>query len=137
MVQVSSLLIPSIGVALTVFSSGAGLWDARQWDMLEKNAQQVMQHGAYKYPYHDFIAAHSSPPAGYTGTHGASFAQLPEIRNNALIIHNRTRYRVRETLVVSPEEVHLFNEHKNSLVLITCYPVGTTKERFVVVADTY
>lgn len=136
-VQVMALWIPSIGIALTVFTGNAQLWDNAQWDLLEEQAQEYMVQGAFKYPYHDLISAHSSPPPRYQGNYGTAFQRLPELKPRSLIIFNKTRYRVTQTLIVKPTDTWIIDEFKNSLVLVTCWPIGTTKERFVVVADTY
>jgi sortase A len=53
--------------------------------------------------------------------------------------HEELRYRVRETLVVGPEDVRVLDSTDSpSLTLITCYPfnyVGHAPQRFIVRAE--
>jgi sortase A len=54
-------------------------------------------------------------------------------------VHEQLRYRVRETLVVGPEDVGVLDSTDSpSLTLITCYPfnfVGHAPQRFIVRAE--
>lgn len=107
-------------------------------------------YGAVAYPHSAlpgragtiFIAGHSSPPddrarrSGY----GHLFARLPNIHEGERVLLEVAGafavYRVVRTHVIPATDTNILAQQEDTelLVLITCYPVGTTRERCAVVA---
>lgn len=84
-----------------------------------------------------FITGHSSDYIWKRNPYAAVFSLLPKLQiGDAISIHENGKayiYRVAETKIVNPDEVQVANQTTTPvLTLMTCYPVGTTKQRFVV-----
>lgn len=145
-----SLEIPEISVSSTVYLPSRRYWDKQQWKLLEEQMQIGMNQGLVAYPHSVdpgergalFIAGHSSPPdeRARLSSFGDIFAELPELSVGASIfLTSSTRkfeYVVERTQIVSPDQTELLAQgfRGSQLTLITCFPVGTTKDRYVVVA---
>jgi len=148
--EVSTLSIPSLSIRSPVFLPSKRYWDTRDWETLERQMQVGLLYGVVSYPHAVapgaqgtiVIAGHSSPPndRARESRFGSIFAVLPDIEEGAQIIM-RTQtatatYVVIDTQIVpSGDTTILLGQQEESLLkLITCYPVGSTKERFVVIA---
>lgn len=141
-----TIAIPNLGIRAPVLLPSMKHWSGRAWDMLEEQMQVGLNHGAVAYPHSSgpgkngnlIIAGHSSPPdeRSAQSPYGALFEHLPDISIGEEIQVGSALYRVRDKFVVSPEEVSILEQQDDESVLklITCYPVGTTKERMIVVA---
>ncbi len=146
-----SLSIPSLGIRAPVLSPSRNFWDGRLWDLLEEQMQVGLRFGLVEYPHSAapgeegalIIAGHSSPPdeAAAASAYGTVFARLPELQlSDTVTVHaggSSFLYRVRSTRIVSPTETMILAQEQGShiLKLITCYPVGTTRDRLLVVAE--
>ena len=141
--------IPSLTIRAPVLLPSRKHWDARNWELLEEQMQAGMLHGTVAYPHSSrpgggalFIAGHSSPPSveAKESMYGTVFAMLPNIDLGAEIVitdgDERFTYVVTETFIVQAEDTGILDpvNAEGSLTLITCYPVGTTRQRFVVKA---
>lgn len=142
--------VPSLGITAPVYLPSRRYWDRQQWTLLEEQMQIGMSEGAVAYPHSVepgergsvFIAGHSSPPneRAKNSEYGTVFAKLPDISVGAsIILHTENgamEYLVEDTKVISPKETELLAQEyrSNQLKLITCFPIGTTKDRFVVIA---
>lgn len=146
-----SLSIPSLGIRAPVLSPSRNFWDGRLWDLLEEQMQVGLRFGLVEYPHSTapgsegalIIAGHSSPPdaAAAASAYGTVFARLPEIQpKDTITVHasgGSFLYRVKSTRIVSPAETAILAQESgiHLLKLITCYPVGTTRDRLLVVAE--
>lgn len=138
--------IPSLGIRAPVMLPSMVNWSARAWDLLEEQMQVGLNHGAVAYPHSSapgsignlILAGHSSPPNAYAeqSAYGSLFAKLPDIAIGEEINVSSATYRVEEKIIVSPEEVSILEQQDDEsiLKLITCYPVGTTRDRMIVLA---
>lgn len=141
-----TIAIPSLGIRAPVLLPSMQNWSSRAWGVLEEQMQIGLNHGTVAYPHSSapgtngnlIVAGHSSPPtrSAEQSAFGSVFARLPEIGIGEEIQVSSTRYVVQEKLVVSPQETSILEQqHDESILkLITCYPVGTTKERMIVLA---
>jgi LPXTG-site transpeptidase (sortase) family protein len=86
-----------------------------------------------------FITGHSSDYAWKKNPYAAVFSLLPKlivgdeisIRENGKIY----LYRVTQTKIVNPNQVEVAAPTKTPFItLMTCYPIGSTKQRFIVQA---
>jgi len=145
-----TLSIPQLDLRVPVYLPSRRFWDARQWDLLEEQMQVGLLNGATAYPHSVgpgtagsvIIAGHSSPPneRAEESKYGHMFASLPNIErgDTITITSNGTlvTYEVVRTGIVEPTDTEILVQQtdKSLLKLITCYPVGSTKNRFVVTA---
>jgi len=144
----ATISIPKIGVRAPVYMPSRNHWDSRRWDMLEEQMQVGLAAGAVAYPHSVmpgrkgtlFIAGHSSPPTVEADARGFGhlFRRLPELREGDIItiVQGGGRYvdyEVHSTGVVSSTETSILEQQNDdaSLTLMTCYPVGTTRDRWV------
>jgi len=146
-----TLSIPKLNLRTGVLLPSRVYWDAKEWVMLEEQMQVGLLYGATAYPHSVapgrrgalIIAGHSSPPneRAKESANGTIFAQLPSIgRGDEILVTARgetVTFRVRETAVVPQTATEILRQdyEQSVLKLITCYPVGTTKDRMVVLAE--
>ncbi|MDD4628529.1 MAG: sortase [Candidatus Peribacteraceae bacterium] len=144
------LSIPSLSVRAPVFVPDRKYWDAGNWDLLEQQMQVGLSYGVVTYPHAVppgeqgtlIIAGHSSPPDQRAAAHsfGKIFEMLPDLKVGAEITvrfgTTSVTYEVADTMVVSPSDTTILAQQKDEslLKLITCYPVGTVKDRLVIIA---
>lgn len=145
------LSIPSIGLHTAVYVPDRRYWDARQWDLLERQMQVGLLQGAAAYPHSAapggagalIIAGHSSPPSEQArlSAFGTLFSRLPDLSVGdtvALLMDGRTiTYRVtgRSVVEATATEVLSQPDEGSMLKLITCYPIGTDARRLIVTAE--
>ena len=141
-----SLSIPSINVETDVYLPSRKYWDQKEWDLLEKQMQIGLLEGAVSYPHSVtpgrkgtvFIAGHSSPPTqeAKLSDHGSLFSRLPELSTGDEIRVGGSRFAVIDRKIVSPSQTDLLRQDtsESTVKLITCYPVGTTRDRLIVTA---
>ncbi len=87
-----------------------------------------------------FITGHSSDYSWKKNPYAAAFSLVPKlIPGDIITIHENGKsyvYKVATTKIVKPTAVEVANPTTTpTLTLLTCYPVGTTKERFIVHAS--
>ncbi len=142
--------IPDLGVRAPVYLPSRRFWDTQEWGLLEDQMQAGLLYGTVAYPHSSrpgvgplVIAGHSSPPSDRASEspYGHVFARLPEIGVGQHIVitdgEEQFRYAVTEMFIVPSSDtsiLDLTSTGADSLTIITCYPVGTTRERFVVKA---
>lgn len=145
-----NLRIPSLGIRTPVLLPSMKFWSVQAWDMLEEQMQVGLNHGAVAYPHSAapgtvgslIVAGHSSPPdeKSEASPYGHLFATLPDIAVGQDIEFVQggevVRYTVESKNVVSPQstDILLQQNDESILKLITCYPVGTTKNRMIITA---
>lgn len=140
-----SIAIPSLNISAPVLLPSGKFWNQRAWTMLEEQMQVGLNNGSVAYPHSAapggvgnlIIAGHSSPPdeASAQSAYGHLFAKLPEIAIGDEVTVSGVTYRIDDKFVVSPSEVSILaqQDEESMLKLITCYPVGTTKNRMIIV----
>ncbi|MDD3896588.1 MAG: sortase [Candidatus Peribacteraceae bacterium] len=148
--SVYTLSIPKIGVRTSVFQPARTYWDRMEWNLLEEQMQVGLSYGAVAYPHSvqpgrrgtAIIAGHSSPPdaRAQQSAYGQLFRKLPALEEGDTISilrgENFVDYTVESIAVVSANATGILEQQSRQSVLklITCYPIGTTKERWVVTA---
>lgn len=144
------LSIPTIGVRTSVYVPSRRYWDTQQWELLEEQMQVGLSYGAVVYPHsvqpgrrgNILVAGHSSPPdnRAKANGYGSLLSRAPELEvGDEIIVNTSTvalHYRIDSIEIVSADEtaILLQQSERSQLKLITCYPVGTTRERFVATA---
>lgn len=142
--------IPALGIRAPVLLPSRTYWDKQEWARLEEQMQAGMLHGVVAYPHSNrpgaggslFIAGHSSPPSeeAKVSAYGDVFEALSDIRIGTEITvidgDERFTYVATDAFVVSASDTRILapGYEDNALTLITCYPVGTARQRFVVKA---
>ncbi len=142
--------IPSLRILAPILLPSRRYWDAKEWDLLEEQMQVGLHNGAVAYPHSVrpgqngalIIAGHSSPPdeQAKQSAFGSLFALVPTIKMGERIVvktgDQEVEYEVIATTIVPASDTSILkqDEDESILKLITCYPVGTTRERFVVTA---
>jgi LPXTG-site transpeptidase (sortase) family protein len=144
------LTIPSLSVRAPVFVPERKYWNAEEWDLLEQQMQVGLSYGVVTYPHGVppgergtlIIAGHSSPPDERAAKHsfGKVFEKLPDLTIGAEITvrfgTTSVTYEVADTMIVSPGDTSILAQQKDEslLKLITCYPIGSVKDRLVIIA---
>lgn len=87
-----------------------------------------------------FLTGHSSDYVWKNNPYASVFSLLPKlVPGDSIIIRENGKeytYRVSETKIVNPNQVEVAAPTTNSIVtLMTCYPIGSTRQRFIVHAD--
>ncbi len=87
-----------------------------------------------------FITGHSSDYVWKHNPYAATFALLPKLKENDTITIRENgqvyTYKVNQTRIVNPDQVEVANQTTTPvLTLMTCYPIGTTRQRFIVHAS--
>jgi len=145
-----ALSIPSIDVYAPILVPSMRFWNEQNWDIVEEQMQVGMQHGIVAYPHsvqpgNDgalILAGHSSPPneRAERSLYGEVFAALPSVSNGDDIIVRfegaDIEYKVLRTDIVAADDTSVLVQDMDDRVLriITCFPIGTTKERLIVTA---
>ncbi len=106
-------------------------------DALHKGVVQLDSTSDFSGSGATLVAGHSSTYPWDQSQYGRVFASLPNIAVGSEISvrsnGRRYTYRVSRTETVKPDAIIL--PGSRSLVLMTCVPVGTTKNRLLVIAD--
>lgn len=142
--------IPSLNIRAPVLLPSMKHWTSRAWDLLEQQMQVGLNHGTVAYPHSAgpgrkgnlIIAGHSSPPTdeAAASSFGHVFAKLPNIdigeEISVTTASSPITYAVKEKFVVTPDMTSILEQQydESILKLITCYPVGTTKNRMIILA---
>lgn len=88
-----------------------------------------------------FITGHSSNYWWSRSSYNTVFALLDKLNNGDEIVlsyqEKTYQYRVREKLIVNPDNVSVMQQTpgEHILTLMTCYPVGTNRQRLIIKAD--
>jgi LPXTG-site transpeptidase (sortase) family protein len=147
--SIASLSYPRLGISAPIGKPDLRHWSKRDWRALEEQMQFILLYGLVSYPHSPalgesgriVIAGHSSPPTSrFIGNPFSEIlAKLPEARlGDHLEIENRMgrtfQYEVVEMKVIPATHTSILRQDTEGpeLILFTCYPVGTTKDRFMV-----
>lgn len=142
--------VPSLNIRAPIYLPSMKYWKKQLWALLEEQMQVGLNHGAVAYPHSAapgnkgslIIAGHSSPPneEAKKSAYGHVFASLPNIAIGQEITilrgSRRITYAVTDKTVVSPSETSILEQNydESRLKVITCYPVGTTRDRMIISA---
>lgn len=121
----------------------------QNWNQLEEFIQKGLQDGAVVHPIsHEpgvfgnfFVTGHSSYYQWDKGRYKDVFALLHEVKDNDIIKvyweGREYRYRLYEKRVVPPTETSVLNQpnDRSLITLMTCTPVGTNKNRLILVGE--
>lgn len=121
----------------------------KNWKQLEKNIQNGLQNGVVVHPISHspgnfgnfFLTGHSSYYKWDNGRFKDVFALLHEVKVGDIVeIYwegKKYEYKIRVSKVVPPTDVSVLNQPKNRSIisLMTCTPVGTNKNRLILVGD--
>ncbi len=141
-----TLSVPSLGIKAPVLLPSMTHWSAHDWQSLEEQMQVGLSYGAVAYPHSVnpgqqgtlIVAGHSSPPDSRSrdSDFGRLFAKLPDIAIGEQIVVSGIAYNVESKEVVSPSATSILEQQYDASILkmITCYPVGTTRDRMIVLA---
>lgn len=146
-----SLRIPKNNLDVTVGRISKEYWFNKQWLQFEQVMQSSMAaYGVAAYPHSVepgnigtiFLTGHSSPPSNGVATDPNLyiFEDLPQlIVGDVLEIAVKDsvfKYKIESKKIVSPKQTDLLQQQYSTeeLVLITCFPVGSTKDRLVFTA---
>jgi LPXTG-site transpeptidase (sortase) family protein len=134
------LQIPSIGVTAPVVYDEPSY---AEWKVQIALRRGVVHYGTAALPGQAgniVILGHSSEVAWAPGDYKFVFTMLNKtaIGDRIFLDYKGTRYiyRIKETKVIAPSDLSLIQPTKKpQLTLITCTPVGTDKNRLVVIAE--
>ena len=87
------------------------------------------------------VLGHSSAPLSYRGKYGAIFSLLEKLQAGDVITMQTPgalyTYTVRDQLIINPkkEKPDMLQQDGETLLLVSCWPVGTNWQRIVIRAD--
>lgn len=148
----ATLVYERLGISAPLGKPSLENWKIHNWRGLEDQMQYLLLNGLAIYPHSTelgkegsvIVAGHSSPPTmeAIGSPYEEVLSSLPQSAPGDTITlfdgkGGTYTYRVRKTQIVPSTytQILLQENSKKELVLFTCYPVGTTRERFVVWAD--
>ncbi len=143
------IVIPKIGKNVPIVDVKTDALQKGDWDRLETDIQDALQDGVVHYPGtaqpgqvgNVFITGHSSYYLWDPGKYKDVFARLHDldVGDEFVVYWNQDsyRYKIRERKVVPPEETNVLKQprHEKIATLMTCTPVGTAKDRLVLIAE--
>ena len=143
------IVIPKIGKNVPVVNISDESLVNENWTQLEKDIQEGLRDGVVHYPGtagpgeigNFFITGHSSYYVWDSGKFKDVFARLHdlEVGDDFTVFwdQNVFQYKIKEKKVVSPENTEVLEQplDKKISTLMTCTPVGTAKNRLILVAD--
>lgn len=148
--QAYTLSIPRLELQAPVLLPSLKYWQAKNWDLLEEQMQIGMSQGLVAYPHSTapsdkgalIVAGHSSPPdeRAAKSPFGSIFSRLPELEvgDEISVMQNGRQviFAIESKVVVPPSATKLLEQQNtdNILKLITCFPIGTTKDRMIITA---
>ncbi len=143
------IVIPKMGQNIPIVGISPQSLLKSDWDQLEKDIQTGLKDGVVHYPGtaepgqlgNVFITGHSSYYFWDGGKYKDVFARLHdlEVGDEFTIFWEQDiyKYRIRERKVVPPEETSVLKQPTNEKIatLMTCTPIGTAKDRLILVAE--
>jgi LPXTG-site transpeptidase (sortase) family protein len=143
------IVIPKIGKNVPIVGVPTDALQKGDWTRLENDIQTALKDGVVHYPGtaqpgqigNVFITGHSSYYLWDPGKYKDVFVRLHDmdVGDEFTVFWNQNtyHYRIRERKVVAPEETSVLSQpqHERIATLMTCTPIGTAKNRLVLVAD--
>ena len=136
-IENNMIIIPKISVKAPV------VWDSSENDLLEKLKEGVVHYQGTSHPGEGgniFLVGHSSNYFWISSDYNTIFALLDKLENGDRIEvsykNKKYFYDVKDKRTVEPNQVEVLQDTpKETLTLMTCWPVGTTLNRLIVQAD--
>ncbi|MBI5414085.1 sortase [Candidatus Peregrinibacteria bacterium] len=143
------IIIPKIGKNIPIVDNvGIKSLLSDNWSQLEKDIQKGLEDGVIHYPStaepgnigNFVITGHSSYYPWSAGKYKDVFALLGKLdvgdTYTVYFKQHRYDYEITERKIVAPQETSVLSQPKDKEIstLLTCYPVGTTESRLVLVA---
>lgn len=143
------LVIPKIGKNVPIAALQRSHLEGTNWHDLEKHIQKSLENGIVLYPGtanpgevgNVFLTGHSSYYPWADGRYKDVFAMLGQLEvGDEYFIYSHQKkytYRIREKKEVKPTNIEVLSQPKNEKIstLMTCWPVGTTLRRLILVAE--
>jgi sortase A len=143
------LVIPKINVNVPIVAMSDDYVSADIWGDFEKEVQIALRDGIIHYPGtanpgqygNAFFTGHSSYYPWDKGRYKDVFANLINLEiNDKFYIYfqqKRYTYQIKSKKEVLPTEVGVLNQPYNEkqATLMTCWPLGTTLKRLIIVAE--
>ncbi len=121
----------------------------KNWNQLEKNIQQGLQNGAVVHPISHtpgtpgnfFVTGHSSYYSWDPGRFKDIFALLHEVNRGDMVEvywnGKKYTYQIKAKEIIPPTETNVLDQPDNMsiITLMTCTPVGTNKNRLVLIGE--
>ena len=121
----------------------------KNWNQLEENIQEGLRGGVVVHPVSTapgnfgnfFVTGHSSYYPWDPGRYKDVFALLEEVKIGDIVKvyweGKEYKYRINVRKIVPPTAVDILNQpsDRSIITLMTCVPVGTNKNRLVLVGD--
>lgn len=130
------LEIPKIGLTEPIVAPQSGS------DLLESLANGVVLHPERSKPWEEgtsLIVGHSSDFWWRAGSAKTAFTLLPELeKSDQIHVYNQGEnfsFEAVSTRKMFSWEFDIREYQENDLILMTCWPIGTNLQRFVVVAN--
>ena len=143
------LIIPKIGKDVPLVYMSDKYISKDIWGEFENEIQDALKGGVLHYPGtskpgefgNTFLTGHSSYYPWDDGNYKDVFANLKSLNigDEYYIYHNQKKfhYKVIETKEVYPTDINVLDQPQNKKLstLMTCWPLGTTLKRIIVVAE--
>lgn len=135
------IIIQKIDVSAPIIDNVDGNNMQTYMNALENGVAHLKKTSLPGDPGNTVIFGHSSYFKNKPGNYKTIFAKLNNLTIGATIqIKHQNKdlaYKVFEKKIVRPEDVSVVSQDntKRNLTLITCWPIGTTKERLVILAS--
>lgn len=119
------------------------IWDVQEADIIKKLNDGIVHYGGTSKPGgggNVFLVGHSSNYVWVNSPYNSIFAILDKlVKGDRIEVKYNEKsyyYDVIETKIIKPEQVEvLSNTNKEVLSMMTCWPIGTTLNRMVVIAE--
>ncbi|MCT4592057.1 MAG: sortase [Candidatus Gracilibacteria bacterium] len=143
------IVIPKIAKNIPIVEISDESLVSEDWKKLEKDVQDGLKNGVVHYPGtaepgqigNVFITGHSSYYIWDDGKYKDVFALLHDLdEGDEFTIYwgqNKFDYKISEIKVVSPKDTTVLDQPKSQKIatLMTCTPVGTSKNRLILTAE--
>jgi len=136
-----NLIIDNLGISAPVIMNIDGNNSDEYNNALENGVAHLKGSALFGKSGNVFIFGHSSHQMESSGNYKEIFAKLGEIKNGDIIEiqgqEARYIYSVKNKVVVEPNDVSVASQNLNlkQLTLMTCWPIGTTEKRLVVISE--
>ena len=143
------LIVPKIGKNVPLVEMSDKYISDDLWGKFEKQVQKALKNGVVHYPGtaepgqfgNVFLTGHSSYYPWLDGNYKDVFANLVQLDVGDMYYvyyqQQKYKYKITEKKEVSPTEVDVLKQPQDKKLssLMTCWPLGTTLRRLVVIAE--
>lgn len=146
---IATFVYPRLRISAPIGKPSMTYWKSRNWRELEEQMQYTLKNGLALYPHSPgtgmpgqlVVAGHSSAPTvDAIGTpYEDIFATIPDaVVGDMVEIRNTDgssyMYKITDSKEISASQTSILmqDRSKSEVILFTCYPVGTTRNRWAV-----